>query len=76
MGNLGGYQMMTSLAKKVGGPMALLITTLGGGYVVGRAAEAGGMKLRDPQRHRRRVSTRQRTRCHFHRPRRDVGTLR
>jgi hypothetical protein len=44
MGNLGTYQLMTTIAKKVGGPAALLIATLGSGYILGRTTEAGGKK--------------------------------
>ncbi len=44
MGNLGHYQDMTTLAKKLGGPAALLLATLGSGYVLGRGLEAGGKK--------------------------------
>ncbi|MFI7252828.1 hypothetical protein [Micromonospora chalcea] len=44
MGNLGKYELMTTLAKKVGGPSGLLIATLGGGYIIGRITEAGGKK--------------------------------
>lgn len=44
VGNLGNYQLMTMLAKKAGGPIALLITTLGAGYLIGRTTEAGGKK--------------------------------
>lgn len=44
MGNLGNYQLMTTLAKKVGGPVGLLATTLGAGYVIGRTTEAGGKR--------------------------------
>lgn len=44
MGNLGNYQLMTALAKKVGGPVGLLATTLGTGYVIGRTTEAGGKR--------------------------------
>ncbi|MCJ8505269.1 hypothetical protein MRU69_10410 [Kocuria flava] len=35
---------MTALAKKVGGPVALLVTTLGAGYVIGRTTEASGKR--------------------------------
>lgn len=41
MGNLGSYQAMTSLAKKVGGPVALAAVTAASGFLVGRAAEVG-----------------------------------
>lgn len=44
MGNLRNYQLMTTIAKKVGGPGALLIATLGSGYIIGRTTEAGGKK--------------------------------
>ena len=44
MGNLGNYQLMTTLAKKVGGPVGLLVTTLSAGYVLGRTTEAGGRR--------------------------------
>ncbi|WP_088988268.1 hypothetical protein [Micromonospora chokoriensis] len=35
---------MTTIAKKVGGPVGLLFATLGSGYLIGRTAEAGGKK--------------------------------
>lgn len=41
MGNLGTYQAMTMLAKKVGGPRSLAAVTAVTGYVVIRPAEAG-----------------------------------
>lgn len=41
MGNLGAYQAMTTLAKKVGGPKNLAAITLAVGYLVIRPAEAG-----------------------------------
>lgn len=41
MGNLGTYQAMTTLAKKLGGPKALLAVTAVTGYTVLRPAEAG-----------------------------------
>lgn len=44
MGNLGGYQAMTSMAKKVGGPVTLLATVLVGGFAAGRSLEAAGKK--------------------------------
>ncbi|MDV4150440.1 hypothetical protein R0131_06290 [Clostridium sp. AL.422] len=44
MSNLGGYQVMTKLAKKVGGPKNLMILTLGSGYLLFRVVEAGGRK--------------------------------
>lgn len=42
VGNLGGYQTMTTLAKKVGGPVALAVVTAVSGWAIGRGAEAGG----------------------------------
>ncbi|MFJ9597937.1 hypothetical protein ACIRS3_34975 [Streptomyces virginiae] len=45
MGNLGGYQTITTLAKKVGGPGALAIVTAVGGWAIGRSAEAGGKSI-------------------------------
>ena len=44
MGNLGDYQRMTTLAKKLGGPKALLLVVAGLGYAVLRPAEAGARK--------------------------------
>ena len=44
MSNLGGYQVMTTLAKKVGGPKKLAILTFGGGYLILRGVEAGTKK--------------------------------
>lgn len=41
MGNLGAYQAMTTLAKKVGGPKNLAAITLAVGYLAIRPAEAG-----------------------------------
>lgn len=40
MSNLGWYQEMTRIAKKVGGPKNLLILTIGTGYVIIRSGEA------------------------------------
>ena len=42
MGNLGAYQWVTTISKKVGGPFQLLGITALGGYVVFRGLEAGG----------------------------------
>lgn len=44
MGNLGAYQAMTTMAKKVGGPKNLAVVTVAGGWTVLRLAEAGGKK--------------------------------
>lgn len=40
MGNLGAYQTMTALAKRVGGPKVLAVVTAVGGYAAIRPAEA------------------------------------
>ncbi|MFF2275590.1 hypothetical protein [Agromyces sp. NPDC058126] len=42
MGNLGNYQTMTWLAKKVGGPVILTGVTMFTGWAIGRTAELGG----------------------------------
>lgn len=45
MGNLGLYQLMTTLSKKVGGPGKLLLLVALGGYTVVRSVEASGKKV-------------------------------
>lgn len=45
MSNLGAYQMITTLAKKVGGPIVLAAITFVGGYLVIRGAEGGIKKI-------------------------------
>lgn len=45
MGNLGAYQWITTISKKVGGPYQLLALTAVGGYAVFRGVEAGGKKI-------------------------------
>lgn len=45
MSNLGSYQVMTVIAKRVGGPWVLTTLVALGGWVVGRGAEAGGKVL-------------------------------
>lgn len=45
MGNLGWYQLMTTVAKKIGGPKKLLALVAVGGYVIIRGVEAGGKKV-------------------------------
>ena len=45
MGNLGQYQLLTTLAKKVGGPAVLIVGTAIGGWFVGRVTEVGGKKV-------------------------------
>lgn len=44
MGNLRSYQTMTTLAKRVGGPVALGALTFVSGYLVIRPGEAGVKK--------------------------------
>jgi hypothetical protein len=44
MSNLGAYQAMATIAKKVGGPKVLAAITIVGGYVVIRPADAGAKK--------------------------------
>lgn len=41
MSNLGWYQIMTTVAKKVGGPKNLFLLTIGGGALLGSSATAG-----------------------------------
>lgn len=41
MGNLKGYQVMTTVAKKVGGPRNLFLLTLAGGGVTYKLVETG-----------------------------------
>lgn len=45
MSNLGGYQKITSLAKKVGGPMNLILIVASGGYAIIRGAEVSIKKI-------------------------------
>ena len=42
MSNLGGYQVLTTAAKKLGGPGLLVVAIAGTGYVVFRLLEEGG----------------------------------
>ncbi|MEG1884559.1 MAG: hypothetical protein RR224_12720 [Clostridia bacterium] len=42
MSNLGGYQTLTALAKKVGGPGKLVALIAGGGVLIGGIAVKGG----------------------------------
>ena len=42
MGNLGVYQWITTIAKKVGGPVSFLCLVGAAGYAVLRSVEAGG----------------------------------
>lgn len=45
MSNLGLYQTMTTVAKKLGGPIGFVATTAIGGYIVIRTGEAGTKKI-------------------------------
>jgi len=45
MGNLGQYQLLTTVAKKVGGPAILLVGTAIGGWFIGRLTEVGGKQI-------------------------------
>ena len=45
MSNLGLYQTITTVSKRVGGPRNFLLLVAGGGYVVLRGAEAGVKKI-------------------------------
>ncbi len=42
MNNLGGYQVLTTIAKKVGGPKKLIALIVGGSAVVGTLVFEGG----------------------------------
>lgn len=46
MGNLGWYQVMTTSAKRVGGPVNLLGIILGFGAIAGGGAVMGGMAIK------------------------------
>lgn len=46
MSNLGWYQLMTTWAKKVGGPKQLFGLILGGGALIGGGAVAGGNAIK------------------------------
>lgn len=45
MGNLGAYQAVTTLMKKVGGPVQLAVIVIGAGYIVLRPAEEGARRF-------------------------------
>lgn len=47
MGNLGWYQIMTTMAKKVGGPLNLAAALFGGGAAFGAGAVIGGSAIKD-----------------------------
>lgn len=46
MGNLGWYQLLTTLAKKVGGPKQLIAIFIGGGALFGSITVAGGIAIK------------------------------
>ena len=45
MGNLGAYQWITTISKKVGGPKVFLGIVAATGYAVFRGVEAGGKQI-------------------------------
>jgi hypothetical protein len=45
MGNLGGYQTVTTVIKSLGGPGKAAFVVLGGVFVAGGVAHAGGQKV-------------------------------
>lgn len=47
MSNLGWYQVITTIAKKVGGPKNLLLLVAGGGAVLGSGATAGVVAIKN-----------------------------
>lgn len=46
MSNLGWYQILTSMAKKVGGPKKLISLFIGGGFLAGGSAVAGSLAIK------------------------------
>ena len=46
MSNLGWYQVLTTMAKAVGGPKRLIGILIGGGAVIGGGVVAGGTALK------------------------------
>jgi hypothetical protein len=44
-GNLGGYQMLTTVAKKFHGPVGLVAAIAVGGYVILSSAKSGIIKV-------------------------------
>lgn len=46
MSNLGWYQILTSMAKKVGGPKRLIGLLVGGGALLGSGATAGSNAIK------------------------------
>jgi hypothetical protein len=47
MSNLGWYQILTTAAKKVGGPLKLVGIIFGGGALAGGGLTIGGIKIKD-----------------------------
>lgn len=47
MSNLGWYQIMTTISKKVGGPLKLAGLLVGGGAIVGGGTVAGGVIIKN-----------------------------
>ena len=47
MSNLGWYQIMTTLSKRVGGPINLAGIVFGGGALFGGGAVAGGLLIKN-----------------------------
>lgn len=47
MSNLGFYQLMTKFAKKVGGPVNLLLLVAGGGAIIGSGVTAAGLGIKE-----------------------------
>ena len=52
MSNLGAYQWITTIAKKVGGPKLLVGWIFGGGAVTGGLAVGGGVALKNANKKR------------------------
>lgn len=46
MGNLGWYQILTTAAKKLGGPKQLIGILVGGGAILGGSAVVGGVAIK------------------------------
>ena len=46
MGNLGWYQILTTMAKRVGGPKKLIGLLVGGGALLGSSAVVGGLAIK------------------------------
>lgn len=45
MGNLGGYQTIVTVVKKLGGPVQATTIVVGGSFALGAAVLAGGQKV-------------------------------